>query len=246
MLEKIALLSLLALGASAGANASAIINGTDMIKADHLGQLETLIGQGDLDLTNIFTKDATDNLYDDSQDWHRDVDGQGATVTVMEFISNLDGSKTIVAGYNEFSWASAGSFTNSSNLNNFLVNLTTGDTFLKNTSSARQVMGWRAYGATFGNSYDLLVNGDLTTGGNNIGKAYGDTAQYGLTSYRESLTGLGGQSDWTIGYYETFTIDTALASLDGTGFAKVDDVSAPAMFSVLGLMALGLTRRRKK
>jgi hypothetical protein len=105
MLNKTLIASALLLS-SFGAQAQVIGNSALMTQAFEQ-QLESYIGSGYLDFTNIFTKDPSNAAYSDSYDWHRDVDNKGPTVTLMEIISNVDQSSVIITAYNPFSWNSS-------------------------------------------------------------------------------------------------------------------------------------------
>ena len=91
------------------AHAGTIIGGSSMLDAADLTQLETWLGQGPIDLTNIFTKNQTDARTDndDSIDWHAAVDNTGPTFTVFE-VTTSDGNggfdDFVFGGYNDKSW----------------------------------------------------------------------------------------------------------------------------------------------
>jgi hypothetical protein len=75
MLKKTLIASALLLS-TFGANAQVIGNSALMTQAFEQ-QLESYIGTGYLDFTNIFTKDSTNAAYNDPVDWHRDVNFKG-------------------------------------------------------------------------------------------------------------------------------------------------------------------------
>jgi hypothetical protein len=117
MLKKTLIASTLLLS-TFGAQAQVIGNSSLMTQAFEQ-QLESYIGTGYLDFTNIFTKVSTNIAYNDASDWHRDVNFKGPTVSLMEIISNVDQSRVIVAGYNPFSWNSSNTWLQSTSTTAF-------------------------------------------------------------------------------------------------------------------------------
>ena len=244
--------------------AGVIVNGSSMLDANDgtLTQLENWLGQGELTLTNIFTKNQTDGISgnDTARDWHNAVDGQGATFTLWEVTtSNGRGGydNFIYGGYNDESWSSYGGWdydhTNDER-NNFIFNLTTGvklDQCLTtdvdcggnwNPNDGRYATYNNAhYGATFGGGFDLYVSYDLNHG-HNYQYSYGinDVNNYEHEQAYNSLLDLNhsGYYSWlSVGAYETFIIDSYTPSVN---------VSEPTSFALLGLGLLGLVGTRRK
>jgi hypothetical protein len=248
MLKKTLITSALLLS-TFGANAQVIGNSALMTQAFEQ-QLESYIGTGYLDFTNIFTKDSTNAAYNDSYDWHRDVESKGATVSLMEIISNVDQSRVVVAGYNPFSWNTSGAYIYSTSTTAFLVNLTHSNLFQKHTIDNAVTYNAAYYGPTFGYGHDFVVNANLTTGYTNIGFSYGDRARYTTPDYRQSLAGTGGNKNWTVGKLETFTLTAGLYE-PLTPVIPVDSVvpptavSAPLMGGGL-MLAMGLLGMRSR
>jgi hypothetical protein len=255
MLKKTLIASALLL-CTFGAQAQVIGNSALMTQAFEQ-QLESYIGTGYLDFTNIFTKDSTNSAYDNGIDWHRDVNNKGPTVSLMEVISNIDQSIVIIAGYTPFSWNSSGGFLSSSSTTSFLVNLTQNNLFQKNNvpSNSFTIFNYSQYGPTFGGGHDFYVNASLTSGYANIGHSYGNNTMLGNTAYRQSLTGTGGYNAWTVGKLETFTMTAGLYEpISGGNDVVVDpvdtvapptSVSAPVMGGGL-MLAMGLLGMRNR
>jgi hypothetical protein len=231
MLKKTLIASALLIS-SFGANAQVIGNSALMTQAFEQ-QLESYIGTGYLDFTNIFTKNSTKVAYNDSTDWHRDVDNKGPTVSLMEVISNIDQSRVIVAGYNPFSWNSSGTWLQSTSTTAFLANLTHSNLFQKNTQSSYIAYNHSLIGPSFGGGHDFRLSGNLTTGFANLGLSYGDVSRYGTEAYRQSLTGTGGYNAWTVGKLETFTLTAGLYEplTPVAPTAPIDPVTPPASVS---------------
>lgn len=245
------------------AHAGVILNGSSMLDENDgsLTQLENWLGQGELTLTNIFTKNQTDGIAgnDNSYDWHRAVDGKGATFTLWEVTtSNGQGGydNFILGGYNADSWHSRGhyqyDYANDAR-ENFIFNLTTG-VKLDQCQSTDRDCGYnygdygiyatynRAnYGATFGGGHDLYVRSDLNWGYNNhFSYGINDPAHFEPEQYAKSLLENNNHSYYwlSIGAYETFTIDS---------YEPPQAVSEPSSIALLGLglAGLGFTRRVK-
>jgi hypothetical protein len=232
-----------------GAQAQVIGNSALMTQAFEQ-QLESYIGTGYLDFINIFTKDSTNSAYDDSFDWHRDVNSKGPTVSLMEIISNVDQSRVIVAGYNPFSWHSSGAYVQSTSTTAFLANLTHSNLFQKNTNSSYITYNSSTYGPTFGAGFDFHISYTLSAGYTNIGHSYGDRGMISNTSYQQSLVGAGGYNAWTVGKMETFTMTVGLYE-PLTPVVPVDQVVPPTAVSapVMGgglMLAMGFLGMRNR
>jgi hypothetical protein len=219
-----------------GAQAGIITNDTDILSGAGHEQLSTWLGQ-DVDLTRIFAKGVNGS---DSYAWHSAVDNKGATITVMEIFNGSE--RTIIGGFNEFSWVSSGGYIKYPSTNNFLFNLTTGIEYQKNTGITAQTYNVGEYGATFGGGYDLHVKASLSGGWANIGHSYGDSSRYG-TAYQNEFAG--SYSSWTIGAYETFTLSGSTGNFGSGATALVDEsgleivnASAPLALASLGLFGL--------
>jgi hypothetical protein len=251
MLKKALIASALLL-CTFGAKAQVIGNSALMTQAFEQ-QLESYIGTGYLDFTNIFTKDSTNSDYDNGADWHRDVDNKGPTISLMEIISNIDQSRVTIAGYNPFSWASSGGYLYSSSTTAFLANLTQSNLFQKNTNN--NVVTYNAgnlaglYGPTFGGGFDFMVSTDLTTGASRVGGSYGDNTQLGNDAYQQSFTGTFGFNSFTVGKLETFTMTAGLYEpISGGNDIVVPPptaVSAPVMGGGL-MLAMGFLGMRQR
>ncbi|MGB9991125.1 PEP_CTERM-anchored TLD domain-containing protein [Pseudoduganella rhizocola] len=143
---------------------------SSLLTAANRSQLQTWLGQGDLALTNIYTKQAGHT----AADFHQAVDGKGRTFSIME-ATNAQGETFIVGGYNPASWQSSGGFNmtpEDRDRTAFLFNLSTGSlhrqtlkNFVFDTLGAYQTYNAANYGPTFGWGHDLFVPNDLTNGG---------------------------------------------------------------------------------
>jgi hypothetical protein len=95
-------------------NAGAIIGGSDILSLADAQTLEGWLGEGPIALTRIFAKDAANSDFDDSRDWHREVDLKGRTISVWE-VTLSDGKggadEFVFGGYNPQSWDGSGAGT---------------------------------------------------------------------------------------------------------------------------------------
>ena len=239
------------------AHAGTIIGGSSMLDAADLTQLETWLGQGPIDLTNIFTKNQTDlrTDNDDAVDWHAAVDNMGPTFTVFEVTtSNGNGGfdDFVFGGYNDKSWDSSlegyrYDFDNADR-KNFIFNLTTAvklDQCLStdpecghNSASGGHLATFNLhhYGATFGGAFDLHVHTQLNDGWNSQ-YSYGVNdpgASDGNHRFISTLDNDDSSDLWqSVGAYETFTISSA------------QGVPAPATMILFGLGLFGIGFRRR-
>ena len=243
------------------AHAGTIIGGSSMLDAADLTQLETWLGQGPIDLTNIFTKNQTDlrTDNDDAVDWHAAVDNTGPTFTVFE-VTTSDGNggfdDFVFGGYNDESWdASLNTYRydfDDADRKNFIFNLTTAvklDQCLSTDPecgfNSQEVGRFASYehplrAASFGGGHDLLVNSQLNHG-YNWQFSYGVNdpgASDGNHVFISTLDNDDTSESWqSVGAYETFTISSAQA------------VPAPATMMLFGLGLFGLrlvSRKAKK
>ncbi|MYM98004.1 PEP_CTERM-anchored TLD domain-containing protein [Duganella vulcania] len=211
--------------------------GVSLLSPAYQTQLATWLGNGPLTLTNIYTKAAGDTALD----FHRAVDGKGATFSVME-ASNGKGQTWLIGGYNPQSWASAGEYNmtyDNSQRTSFLFNLTSSEIhrqtpkgYVYDTVGAYQAYNNANYGPTFGLGRDLYVPYNLTSGGVSLLYSYidPDTGNF----YKSILDGTTySQPDVTFGAIQVFQI------------GAVPEPSTYVML-VLGLGLVACARRSRR
>jgi len=210
---------------------------TSLITAADEAQLAAWLGQSDVTLTNIYTKEAGHT----SADFHQAVDGRGRTVAIMEATTSL-GETFLVGGYNPASWETFGGYrmteTNAERTA-FLFNLSTGEIHRQtlvnrvfDTVGAYQTYNDIDYGPTFGWGHDLYVPKDLTNGGFSLLYSYIEPDGVDFqTSLLDGRTYTG--PDVTIGRMEIYAI------------APVPEPAAGAMLAG-GLLLLGAVARRRR
>jgi hypothetical protein len=210
---------------------------TSLLDASDHALLAGWLGQSDVSLTNIYTKQTGDT----SADFHQAVDGRGRTFAVMEATTSL-GETFLVGGYNPASWEIFGGYrmtATNPERTAFLFNLTTGEIHRQtlvnrvfDTVGAYQSYNHIDYGPTFGWGHDLYVPKDLTNGGFSLLYSYiepdGVDFQTSLLDGR-SYTG----PDVTIGRMEIYAI------------APVPEPATAAMLGG-GLLLLRTMARRRK
>jgi hypothetical protein len=92
------------LGGMQAAEATPVIGGSGFLTDAYASQLEGWLGEGPIQLTNIFTKKAGDR----AQAFHAAADGQGRTFTVIEVFYGAGNSQhSVIGGYNPQSWSSS-------------------------------------------------------------------------------------------------------------------------------------------
>lgn len=160
----------LTLAAGLGAQPAAAQTGTTgtLLDEGRYGQLERWLGAGELNLTNVYTRQAGDT----SVDFHAGADGQGPTFTLLE-VTNAAGATYLVGGYNPQSWASDEGWHETERdwqRTAFLFNFTTPavyrqilSTYILPSQGQRQTFNEAEFGPVFGTGPDLFVNDRLDT-----------------------------------------------------------------------------------
>lgn len=223
---KIALATAL-LPVSALSHASLIVGGSRLLDDTGVAQLSTWLGQGDITLTNIFTRDSGNSS---AAAFHAAADGKGATFVLFRGTEN--GVTATFGGYNPRSWKSNGTWNTyfqGSSPEAFIFNLTTSILRRELSSSYLQTYNNAEYGPTFGSGHDIYIDGTLT-GGYSFGESYEmDFLGQSIVS-GAAYNGNG----FVISELEVFTV--------------VPDASVPEPSSVflVGLGILGLTTVRRK
>jgi len=183
--------------------AGTIVGVSDLLTDADVTQLETWLGEGTLTLTNVYDWQSGDA----ASKFHTAADGKGRTFSVYKV--NVGGSTEYIGGYNPQSWHSLNSANEVSDPTDrtaFIFNLTDGEKYAHDTSSAAsdkvETFNYDTYFPTFGAGNDLCY------------KTSGSVHSYASTlSYGDGTNVFGGvygvMAYFTVLDLEVFTIQPA-------------------------------------
>jgi len=216
----------LAISAVMSFNVNAAVIGGNLLNNAGANQLESWLGQGSVDFTNVWSGTAGDT----ATDWHSAVDGVGATVSIYDITYN--NQNYLIGGYTDTDW---GVYGYQSDSDAFIFNLTSG--FAKDVST-----GSTSVYATYSNSYYFATFGgghDIYGGNTTLGGAYNGYVwpghSYGEPLYNGNIIdGAGIFTYVQVNGLESYTISAA-------------SVPEPSTVLLMGVGLLGLlTASRKK
>lgn len=177
-------LAVCAAGFLPSAQAGTISGGSALLTPTGHAQLETWLGQGQVNLANIFTLQP--GL--DGDDFHAAADGAGPTFSLM--LVGEGANRWLVGGYNPQSWDSLNHWHQTPDDKDrvaFVFNMTSGSVFRQIPSSyilpsqgEKQTFNSELHGPAFGEGGDLWVTGDLLHAYSWL-FSYGDPSMQGLS-----------------------------------------------------------------
>lgn len=228
-------LAIIAAGILPVAQAGTISGGSALLSPAQHGQLESWLGHGSVNLSNVFTLQPGM----DSSDFHAAADNQGATFSLMLVGNGTD--QWLVGGYNPQSWDSQEHWhqtPDDADRVAFIFNLTSGSvfhqvpaTYILPSQGEKQTWNSMLLGPAFGEGGDLWVTGDLQNAYSWLA-TYGDPSMQGLSmidgTVPEPLPAM-----MTLYAMEVFTISPV-----------PEPATATMMAGGLLLLAVVLSRRR--
>lgn len=208
-------------------HASLIVGGSNLLDANSVAQLSTWLGQGDITLTNIFTKGAANSS---AAAFHAAVDRKGATFVLFSGTEN--GVTATFGGYNPREWKSNNMWnTYFAGLDApaFIFNLTTSTLRREVSDNYFQTYNDAEYGPTFGSGHDIYVNNTLSSG-----FSYGESFEADFLG-KSIVTGAAySENGFVINQLEVFTV---------VPDARIPEPSSVALLG-LGILGLATIRRR--
>lgn len=172
-------------------NSAQIVGGSNLVTQAQANQIAGYLNQGNITLTNIFSKTSGDGKT--SANFHAAGDGQGRTITVYRVQYN--GQQYLIGGYNPQSWSSINNYNvtpNDTDRTAFLFNLTSDfvqrQKLTSNPSCGScgqyQTYNTSSYGPTFGGGHDIWVDNSLQAG-------YAYNWSYGDSNYSNNILNIG-------------------------------------------------------
>jgi hypothetical protein len=219
-----------------------VVTGGSLLSGGDADQLETMLGVGDQDFTNIWTGTAGVST---ASSFHSAVDGAGPTFSIFE-ISHDDGNTYRVGGYTALDWGGTTGYQYDSTA--FLFNLDSLEAQFIQTYPQYAIYRNPSYFSTFGGGHDLIggwgtlgtyhgTAGDVYDGYSNshsYDQTQGQIAVAGDSGYGSGNSGWGGYAAWSTISLEVYTFGTATP------------VPAPTNLALLGLGLFGLSLFRRR
>ena len=248
MIRTIPVALLLLLGSAANAS---VISGGTYLDAAGANQLESWLGVGDQDFTNIWSGVTGAS----ASSWHAAVNGKGPTFSIYEMTIH-DGTTAYVGGYTAADWDFIPGIDNNTvfDPSAFIFNLTTGevqrqvdgDSFEYGVDS---ILHDQEYFATFGGGHDLSGGYENLGVGDSSKDGHTNSHTYELSKGQISVAGDSGYGSGDSGYHYKLPVVTGLQTYTfAAASPPISPVPLPPtvfLFSAGLIGLLGATRKTK-
>jgi len=217
--------------AGATVNAGTIDGSSILLDDANATQLESWIGQGDLDWESVWYGASGEEARVSS--WHEAVDGVGATVSIYSL--SYQGDSFLVGGYTQADWGAPLGYQVTDDESSFIFNLGSNEMFAVDTEavSKGEIYANPFFFATFGRGFDLY--GGTTTLGQSLGYSFDRSYSMGPLNGGQLVGVPFDEDNLQINALETFTFASA---------TTVTSIPEPGMFVLMLLGIVALKRMR--
>lgn len=223
--------------------ANATVIGGNLLDTVGADQLETWLGVGAQDFTNIWIGTAGVST---ASEFHTAVDGQGPTFSIFG-ITLGNGSTARIGGYTSLDWGGSAGYQYDSSA--FLFNLESLEAQFIQYYPQHAIYRTSNYFSTFGGGHDLFAGYSVlgTYNGYNSQHSDGYSFSYSYDRSQGQIT-VAGDSGYGQGNSGTPHHHWQINSMEVYTHADAASVPEPGTFALLGLglVGMGLARRKRK
>lgn len=225
------------------ANAGAIIGGA-LLDPTGADQLETWLGIGDQDFTNMWT--GTPGVST-ATDFHAAVDGVGPTFSISG-ITLGDETTAQIGGYTSLDWGGATGYQFDSTA--FIFNLDTGEAQFAQPLPQYAIYRSSSYFSTFGGGHDIWAGyvvlgmcGNATSTSTHC-DGYSYSHSYDRAQGQITIAGDSGLNSGNSGWFRDHWVINSLEVFTHADAANVPEPGTLVLLG-MGLAGMGFSRRRK-